>query len=246
MGFFISILLKLVISSSIVLLAFSYVTFKVFLKQLFLFFAVSFCFAGVMLGIWLMFSPKGMTYYNGVVYFDISSFLLIITTIAAYAALTLANRFSKGGKLSKEIYAVTIYLGEAKVRLNGLVDTGNHLTEPFSGTPVVVCGVSELTPVLPEKLVGAVLDGKIFSSEIYGFGLRIRMVPYSNVSGSGVLPAFKADLMMIETASEKLRIENVYIGISAGKIGDERYSCLLTPELTGLDTKNLLTVVPFK
>lgn len=98
MGVFLSILMKLVISAAIVLIAFSYINLRIFFKQLFLFFAVSFSFAGVMLGIWLAFSPKGMTYYNGVVYFDISSFLLIITTAVAYALLAIASRLTRGGQ----------------------------------------------------------------------------------------------------------------------------------------------------
>ncbi len=243
MGFFISILIKLVTSSAIVLIAFSFITVKVFFKQLFLFFAVSFAFAGVMLGVWLMFTPSGMTYYNGVVYFDISSILLIVTTIVAYAFISIASRFAKGNKFSHTIYKVTIFRDNLSVKINGLVDTGNHLREPFSNAPVIVCQASLLYTILPIDLVSAVESGKIFNSNIYGHGLNVRMIPYSNVGGTGVLAAFKADYIIIETSTEKLKIEQVYIGLSSEKIGDERYSCILNPDLIGFKT-NTIMVVP--
>lgn len=91
-------------------------------------------------------------------------------------------------------------------------------------------------PILPPELVKAVREVRFYSADVHGFGLQIRLIPYENVGGSGVMPAVKADLMTIAKAGERLRIERVYIGISARKIGDDRYSCLLNPDLVSMNT----------
>ena len=243
LGFFVSVLLKLAISAAIVLIAFSFVNARVFLKQLFLFFAVSFSLAGVVLGIWLLFAPGWITYYNGILYFDISPFALIATTAAAYLLLLLADRFVKGNKLTDEIHAVTIRMNGKEVTLPGLVDTGNRLREPFSNFPVIVCYVPQISELLPDELTALALEGDISSHTGHGFPLRL--VPYSNIGGNGILPAVKADFVIIKKNSHTIKIEQAYIGLSNKTIGDEKYSCLLPPDLVGIETKKI-TVVPRK
>lgn len=234
MGIFLSVLLKLVISASIILIAFPYISARMFFIQVFLFFAVSFCFAGIMMGIMLLFSPEWMTYYNGVVYFNISPLPLIMLTIVSYAALTIAGRILHAGRPSGDLYRVTVYMGGNAVMLDGLVDSGNTLREPFSGSPVVVCFVGELAQVLPPQLINAVEIGNIFGPDMHGFGLKIRLIPYENVGGSGVLPAVKADFITIAKRGEHKRVEQVYIGLSKAKIGSGQYNCLLHPELIAM------------
>lgn len=238
MSFFMSALIKLAASSAIVLTAFPYTTATGFFKQLFLFFIVSFFFAGVMLGIWLMFTPKGMTYYNGVVYFDISPFLLIATTAVAYILIWLYGRFARGKNPERAIYKVTICINGKTAKLEGLLDTGNHLTEPFSGTPVVVCEAAKLYNILPADFINAVISNSIYNAELYSFGIRVRMIPYSNVGGSSVMAAVKADYIRIEKKSEICKVEQVYIGLSPECIGDETYSMLLNPDLKCFEIDN--------
>jgi hypothetical protein len=52
-----------------------------------------------------------------------------------------------------------------------------------------------------------------------------------------MLPAFKPDLMLIETPGGTLKAGEAYVGLSREKIGDERYNCLLSPELMVFTTK---------
>ncbi|MCL2035757.1 MAG: sigma-E processing peptidase SpoIIGA [Oscillospiraceae bacterium] len=243
LGFFVSVLLKLTISAAIVLIAFSFISAFVFLKQLFLFFAVSFSLAGAVLGIWLFFAPNWITYYNGILYFDVSPFALIITTTAAYILLILADRIVKAKKLTEEIVAVSIRIRGKEISLTGLVDTGNRLREPFTGFPVIVCYVPKIAYMLPPKLAVLALEGSLTSC--MDCGTPVRLVPYSDIGGSGILPAVKADFVIIMKNSHTIKIEQVYIGLSNKQIGDERYSCLLPSDLIGIETKKN-TVVPHK
>jgi stage II sporulation protein GA (sporulation sigma-E factor processing peptidase) len=117
--------------------------------------------------------------------------------------------------------------------LKGLVDTGNRLREPFSGLPVAVCEAKAFLGVLPDAHIEAALKGELVADT----PPPLRMVPYANVGGAGVLPAFKPDLLLIETPGATLKASDIYIGLSREKIGDERYNCLLSPELMAFTTK---------
>ncbi len=239
-----SVLVKLGVSAAVVLAAFGYISAKAFWGQMFLFFAISFCFAGVMLGLWLLLEPPGMSWNNGVVYFDISPLLLICSTVAAYLLLSLFSRVTRGKSLPREIYPVRVHLNGRAAAVRGMVDTGNRLREPFSGSPVVVCRVSDLTGILPPNLVEAVLQGKMApESGIPEAKLpRLRVIPYANIGAGGALPAFKPDKIVIDTQSESLTAEEAYVGISRENIGDGEYNCLLNPELITFKTQKQLKV----
>jgi stage II sporulation protein GA (sporulation sigma-E factor processing peptidase) len=233
MGLAVSVLLKLAISAAIVLAAFGFGSARLYVMRIFLFFAVSFCFAGVMLGLWLTLKPPGMSWNNGVVYFDISAGLLVASTAAAYAVLRVAARLVQPKSLPREVLKVSVSVNGRAARLKGLVDTGNRLREPFSGLPVAVCEAKAFAGVLPDSHIEAALRGEIFTDT----PPPLRVVPYANVGGTGVLPAFKPDMLLIETPRETLRVEEVYVGLSRESIGDEHYDCLLGPELMAFKTK---------
>lgn len=234
MGFFLSILSKLLISAVIVLIAFPYINPVEFIKQLFLFFAVSFFFAGVMLGIWMAFTPNGMTYYNGVVYFNISSFSLIVATMIAYGLLLVGNRLARGGRLHTVIYKTTIFYGGKATVVTGLVDSGNSLYEPFSDTPVVVCWLEDIASILPREAVRSIRNGTTVTTDFAGIGMKMRLIPYDNIGGAGVIPAFKADKLILTRHKEKIRVESVYIAVSSQKVGDSRFNAILNPDLISM------------
>lgn len=232
-GFWSSIFSKIIISAVLVLVAFSYRDGKSFVKQWFAFFAVNFFFAGVMLAVWMAFSPSGMIYYNGIVYFDISSFTLIVTTIAAYAVLTLAHKLTRGGRVATAVYRTDILYGGRTVSVRGLVDTGNSLYEPFSDTPVMVCSLGDIAPLLPDGAAEAILRGEHMTSAFNRFGLRLRLVPYGNVGGAGTVPAFHPELVRLTGEGGEKVVERVYVAMTTDRIGGDDYNALLNPDLIG-------------
>jgi stage II sporulation protein GA (sporulation sigma-E factor processing peptidase) len=236
LGFFPTILLKIAVSAVMVFTAFSWMTYRVFLREWFLFFAVTFCFAGIMLGLWMALRPSGMLYYNGVVYFDISSLTLLVTTVAAYAVMEMIHRFIRAGRIKEHIYRAQITLGEKSVTMRGLVDTGNSLREPFSGMPVILCALETVAPLLPGQATEALLRGDFEQGK--DCGLPLRGIPYSGVDGGGLLPAFRADGLLLTGEGESRRVERVYIAISRGPIGGDQYDAILHPDLVGQKIKS--------
>ena len=91
--------------------------------------------------------------------------------------------------------------------------------EPFSRDPVVVVGAPALDGVLPEGIKAALRCGAIPRPDEEegaaedGAGnkrpMQLRLVPFSDLSGGGVLPAFRPDRLWIRRGKRKLRFATV-------------------------------------
>lgn len=222
------ILLKICTCAIITRIALPYINIKIYLQHIFVFFCVSFIFAGIILGLWFVFSPNWLTYYNGFVYFNISSITLIISSTAAYIILHLINRIFNKNKIVQNICTVEIHINKKFCTLNALIDTGNNLCEPFSGTPVIVCCLMDLIDILPENIINIIKEDNIKDVKINNF----RLIPYGSVGKSGVLPAFMPDKIIIKEKTKTRYIFDVYIALEKNKIGTPEYSCILNPKLS--------------
>lgn len=169
----------------------------------------SVCYGGLMLALWLFKAPRGLTVSNGVVYIDIAPGLLVGATVACYTALSLAARFARKKNISRCSCDVTITTELGSVSVRGIIDTGNMLTEPFSGYPVIVAQQDAIQSVLP-----------------VGFGTEqsktpVRVIPFSSVGGEGVLMGLRPRLLTVEENGKKFSTDRVYIGVlSSGKVGE--------------------------
>lgn len=233
MGFASELLLKLTVAVIIIRAAFPFTGRRRYLKQLFVFFAVSFMFAGTMLALWLLFAPRGMLYYNGIVYFDISSGMLLVSTAAAYGLLTLAHRFARDGRVRTAIYEMEVQLGSRTLALQGLVDTGNTLAEPFSGLPVIVCALEDAAALLPAGAAQAAQEGHL-SEWLAEQRIAVRLVPYGSVGGGGLIPALRPDRVVLHDQGDTYEAGDAFLGLAGHKIGGTGYNALLPPDLIGL------------
>ncbi len=209
---FLSFFIKLIMAATIVLAAYPFNGLKQLLRELGSFYIMSFSFAGFMLALWYFVAPQGLIIKNSVVYFDISPLLLIILTVICYIIIRLINRVT-GRQMSDQI------LCKIKIDYNGKssscfakVDTGNSLTEPFSNYPVAVVYEESIASLIPPETSG-----------------KIRLVPFQAVSGGGLLPSFKPDLLTIICGKKQFKIHNVYIAVTKASLGE--FSALLNPDL---------------
>ncbi|WRS27289.1 sigma-E processing peptidase SpoIIGA [Oscillospiraceae bacterium MB08-C2-2] len=232
MGFILSTLIKLAVSSLIVAVVYAPLRRGAFLMQLFLFFTVNFLFAGVMVALWFAFAPQGMLCFNGAVYFDISPVVLIGCTGAAYLVLTVANRIFRGSRLPASVFEVKIFLNKKNTRVTGLLDTGNSLYEPFSATPVMICWVGDLVEILPPQVVDSVLSGEYLTGK--DLPLSLRLIPYEGLGQAGLIPAFRPDRLELSRSGHCHRVERVYIGLSPKKVGTSDYNAILNPDLASV------------
>jgi stage II sporulation protein GA (sporulation sigma-E factor processing peptidase) len=132
-----------------------------------------------------------------------------------------------------------ISLGGRSISVTGMVDTGNDLRDPVSGLPVVVVDWDSLKHIMPQEVSHFFLSAwdmvstRLTESEI---GKRLRLIPYTNVSGHRqILPAFKPDALYLTGKHGRFQ-KSALVGV-AGKPLSPRglYQALLHPELVNAE-----------
>ncbi len=208
-----SILLKLLTAMLPVGAAFGIKKLQRFIRCLAVFICVSFVFAGFMLAL-CTFSDTDLLIWSGsCIYLHFSLTALILCTSAAYFLLKVFSYIRMKFFHSDESYEVTVRLGVHTAKQKGLADTGNSLTDCFTGKAVVIFGKNALSSIpninTPEKLPG------------------YRLLPYTTVSGDGLLPVFRPDEVIIKSISQG---KTISADALAG-IAEEQNSAIFSPNL---------------
>lgn len=196
MSILLNIFFKIAIAAITVLIAFDFKGAKFFLKSILVFLAVTFAYIGIITSFqYLPFASSAFFIQNGEVYYNLPLPYILAATIALFLIETLISRyFSK--KLKKgETVECKIVIRDKEVNITAFCDSGNFLSEPLSGLPVVIVNTKTLLPLLPEE--SAVKD----SSDLFSvlekddfFKLRLRAVPFHGAGNcGGVLVGLKPD-----------------------------------------------------
>ena len=189
-----------------------------FLKRTGVFFLLSVALAGAVILIRTLLEPPNLLTNNGFTYIDVSAVLLLISTIIAYFLLRVIRIFLDKRDYNDKKYSVTIRKDGSEVKGEALSDTGNSLVDYFSGVPVIVCEAAFLSSVFPDATKSDVLSGKF------------RLVPFSTVNGSGLLPVAKADEIIISWEGNEKKV-NALVGISDGELKNSEYKAIFNPKL---------------
>lgn len=226
---FLSILVKLIMSITIVWCVFGFKSLKSFIKITLCFYAINFLFSGMMLGLWILFRPSSMEMNNGVVYFNISPLVLIASTIVSYFIIEIFYRIIGKNHIKNSFYEIKINIEDSPVKLRAKVDTGNILREPFSNLPVIIVRKSTAEKIIPSKLLGLLDNYYQNTNNISSYEVKypIRMVPFKTVAGSGVFPAFKPKNII----NPEGILKKAYIAICPDRTLSEEIGALINPEL---------------
>ncbi len=229
-------LLKLPLAALLVLIAMGYGSRGVYIKTVLLFFGVNFLFAGIMLGVELIFSPAGMLVNNGMVYFNISALTLVLGTLAAYGVICLISYVSAHRVKRQESCRVVIETDGKQVILSGFFDSGNKLVDPISGLPVVVCELDSLRQLLPRELEERLRLGAVHALsglEQHDWARRSRLIPFHVVGHSGTLFAFSPDrFYLTDEATHSSEPQHVLIGVTESKLSQGEYQAILSANLS--------------
>ena len=152
------------------------------LRQSLLFLALSCALGGGVLAVSLL-GGRGLSLDGGVVYSAMDLKTVLLSAAGCYAAVTLVFRgLARHTAPAGELAAVRLVLDGRRAELTALRDTGNTLTDPVTGAPVLVAEGARLLPLLP---AGTLLPGdladpvacmeKLRESPIAG---RVRLLPY--------------------------------------------------------------------
>ena len=116
---------------------------------------------------------------------------------------------------TRALYEVTLLLGEKKVRLTALRDTGNQLYDPVKRRPVSIGDYDLLKELLLQNT-------------------PVFLIPYHSIGRSrGILPGFLADRMVIRSGEgAEIFIEHPVLALSREPVSRRGgYQMLLHPDL---------------
>lgn len=225
---FLNLIIKVVIAAVIVFITFGRQNLKLFIKKVATFFFISFCFCGLMIAIWFIFTPKNMTIHNSVVYFNISPIIMIISSVVCYFILRFFSKLSGRETPNLEVCKIKIINNGKYSEIYGKVDTGNTLVEPFSNAPVIVADRKSINSVLPQSVIACLHNYNlkdVDSDETES----IRFIPFNSVGGNGLLPSFEPEELYI---NNEIYHGKAYIAVC--KDGRINGSCkaMVNPQIT--------------
>ncbi len=215
------LIIRILSAAVMIITAFSGMSPKELYRTGLIFFFVSFIFAGIEYGISILSGGQNMVWHNSVLYVNISLLTLIVSTIISYAAISFFRYFIDGGNFSDTKYHVTVTRNGRTASFTAIGDTGNDLTDVFTGRPVIVCGKNKLSGIFEPQELEDVLSAE---KSISGW----RLIPFSTISSGGMLPVFKPSAVIIkDTENSVRRTADVYIGI----VDREMEYAVLNPKL---------------
>lgn len=230
-----SILLKIILSMSMVYIAFNSKNLKSFFKQLIIFYLTSFTFGGVAFAFVYFVNPQNILFEKAVLITTYPIKIILVAGIIGFLIITTAFKNIKGKLRKKDMFCnIKIIINSKSVYVKAIIDTGNFLKEPITQTPVVVVQKNVLKGVIPSYIlenIEDIINGK--SVNFYEYISKIRIIPFTSLGKeNGVLLGIKADKILVEAEDKYIDINNVIIGIYDGILEkNKRYMALLGLEL---------------
>lgn len=192
------------VASAALMLVVSYGGSCRLLRQGVLFVALTCAFGGGVVAIGLL-GGTGLTLGHGVFYSALDLKIVLLSAAVCYGVLTLVfQRLTRHSAADGELVPVKLRLGERTVALTALVDTGNTLTDPVSGRPVMVAEGERAGPLFPREHrpgPGDLADPAAALARL-GTGAwrgRFRLLPYRSVGvDRGLLLCVRLDALELD------------------------------------------------
>ena len=198
---------------------------KRLLRITIVFFAISAAFAGVIFAVSL-FGGGGL----GGIFTPVGVKTLVLSFSVTYLLITVV--FKRVAKTAAQTVSLNLRRGERVLSVRALVDTGNSLRDPFTGSPVIVAGVTEMQRLFSGETADMLNEIKhkdavkvLEELSGKGDGQQFRLLPYSAVgTPGGVLLAFRPDEVQVDGAIRK----GLLVALSPNDISDNgTYSALI-------------------
>lgn len=235
-------LTKIMYSIVIVYATFGFTRFRTFCQTVFMFYFVTFMVGGGLIGVhfFLQANPivNEMASVNTVSYGDPISWLFVV--IGFPFIYYFSKKRVEDVEMTKiryeQIVKVELVIGDRKLQLNALIDSGNQLYDPLTKTPVMIVDVAYTKELFPDWLLEQakrVTQIPEWGDENTEWLNRIRIVPYRGIGQHNhFLFAVKPDLVRIYKGEEVLAVHHVLVGLNHTKLSsDNEYACILHPKM---------------
>lgn len=236
-----AVLLKIMLSLTMLLVGFRIRSFSEGLKLLACFYGVTFLMGGAAFGLYYFFNAD-IEVSKGI--FIIKDFPIKIIIYSLVFGIMLYRWLWSLLKLRinhrQLVYKVEVNFGEDSVILDAYLDTGNELADPVTGRPVMVVEFESIKNILPVEIQMIYLEGKerqldyvtnILSESTWVS--RFFIVPYRTINTfDDYLLAFRPDRIRILAEESWAETRQTLVGISSHKLSaDDSYQALIQAQI---------------
>ena len=239
---YLSMAYKLPISMLMIWCTFGSLRWRSFLMGLAYFYVASFGIGGLVFGIMYFMQSAGLNNHylpdmvNNYFWWGVIGAIILTIIICRFGA----QAFHKRTLMQNFKRTVVIKFWGGQVKLQGLVDTGNSLTDPISGLPVMVVEYSALKALLPEE-IKAIYNGEQpldyslinkLMGDTHDYP-RLSIIPYQSIGKEkGLLLGLRPEKVEVKAGNQVLITNEVIVAIHKGTLAvDDGYQALLHPQM---------------
>lgn len=213
-----NLITKIVLSICMTYIAFNPKKLKGLIKELIVFYLVSFALGGCAFALLYIVRPQDIFIKNGVLIGTYPLKIALLGGITGFVITYVAFKVVKSRITKNEIiYKAIVKIEKQELEINVLLDTGNMLKDPISDDSVIMIEKTKLYKILPKELLDNInkfLGGEFENAENLEYKKRIRFIPFTSVGKqNGMLLGIKADLVKIITDVDEIINEKAIIGI---------------------------------
>lgn len=229
--------MKIILSITMIYIAYSPKNIKEMLKVLLFFYLISFVFGGCAFAFLYFIKPQEILYRNGVFVGTYPIKITILGAMIGFIVVHIAFYIIKTKINKKNIFCdLTIFIQKDEIELKALIDTGNMLKDPITNRPVIVVEKKSLQGIIPNEILNnleSILGGdtrkKIYSEENINYISKFRVIPFKSLGKeNGLLLGFKVDKITIKREENESQINDVIVGIYNYELSKNgRYSALV-------------------
>ena len=213
-----NIVVKIILSLCMVYIAFNPKNIKAIIKELALFYLVSFALGGCAFALLYIVRPQDIFMKDGVYIgtYPLKIALLggVVGFIITYVAFKVVKTRMNKNEL---IYEIVLKINEKELTTKVMLDTGNMLKDPISNNPVVLIEKNILYNILPKELLENtknMLGGDFKNNEDLEneYRTRLRIIPFTSVGKqNGMMLGIKVDEIKIITDIDEIINTNAIV-----------------------------------
>lgn len=234
---------KMILAICMIYIAFKPKKIKGLIKELIVFFLVSFSLGGCAFALLYMIKPQEIFVKDGVYIGVYPLKIALLGGITGFGITYISFKVVKNHITKNEIiYNAIIKIEEKKLEIKVLLDTGNMLKDPITGDTVIIIEKEKLYDILPLELLNNIdnffeFDNKIIKNE---YQTRLRIIPFTSVGKrNGMMVGIKADYVSIITDIDEIKKDNAIICVYEKKFSKtDKYSGLIGLDILEGSEKN--------
>ena len=239
-----SLFMKVILSIIIIIITFGYKGGGSFFKTWTAFYFISFALGGGILGVHYLLND-GLSYTNHKVMLTAKNMygddvhIAFILICFPLIWLFIKRRMDDHVRIKikyDQIYDVILAINGQSIRTKGYLDSGNHLIDPITRRPVVLCDTSFLKTFFPQdewiQFIDCLRKHQL-DEPPHLLKQKVFIVPFQGVGGkTSYLYCLKPESLTIFYQGKVLETNHVLVGIQLESLTENNaYHCLLHPQL---------------